>query len=65
MLITYKKKKAKVTILRSNEEMNYFFELFERLFSKKNDIGNNKLDSSSLFVRTELLQYGFKPAYID
>ena len=60
----YKKKKAKATILRSNEEMNHFFELFERLFSKKDDIGKNKLDSSSLFLRAELLQCGFRPAYI-
>lgn len=61
---SYEKRHGKITVFESEEEICRFYELFEALFSKRNDIGRSRLDSSSEFMRAEMLRYGFKPTYI-
>ena len=47
------------------DEKYKFYELFNKLFSKKGVDEKNKLDSSCEFLKGELMRYGFKPAYIS
>ena len=61
---SYQKNIGKVTRFTNADEIYEFDELFHRLFSKKNETGKSRLDSSCEFLRGELLQYGFKPEYI-
>jgi len=61
---SYHKNIGKVTKFTNIDEVYEFDELFHRLFSKKDEIGKNKLDSSCEFLRRELLQFGFIPQYI-
>lgn len=61
---SYCKNISKVTKITDIDEVYEFDELFYGLFSKKDETGKNKLDSSCEFLRGELLQYGFKPEYI-
>ena len=49
----------------TNEEAYMFNELFCSLFSKKDANNKSKLDSSCKYMRSELLEYGFKPEYIS
>ena len=61
---SYGKKQGKITVFESEEEIYRFCKLFDALFSKKDDVRKSKLDSSSEFMKAELLKYGFKPTYI-
>lgn len=58
---SYRKNIGKVTNFTKIEEV---YELYYRLFSKRDESGQNKLDSSCEFMRVELLQYKFRPNYI-
>lgn len=61
---SYGKKHGKITMFESEEEIYRFGELFDALFSKKDGARKSELDSSSKFMKDELLKYGFKPTYI-
>lgn len=61
---SYHKNVAKVTKFTNTDEVYEFYELFNRLFSKEDEKGKNKLDPSCEFLREEFLQYGFSPQYI-
>ena len=61
---SYDKNTRKITKLYDDSELYDFLSLFDDLFSKKDDIGKNKLDPSSMYLRDELLRYGFTPEYI-
>lgn len=62
---SYCKNIGKITKFTNEDEVYEFDVLFHNLFSKKDEVGKNKLDSSCEFLRGELLQYGFKPEYIS
>lgn len=61
---SYDKNRNKITSFETDEEAYEFLALFNLLFSKKDDVGKSKLDSSSQFLKNELATFGFKPAYI-
>ncbi len=62
---SYNKNIGVVTKFSNADEVYEFDQLFHKLFSKNDDSGKGKLDSSCEFLRAELLQYGFKPEYIS
>lgn len=61
---SYRKNIGKVTKFTNTDNVYEFDDLFHRLFSKRDEVGKNKLDSSCEYMREELLQYGFSPDYI-
>lgn len=61
---SYDKNVGKVIKLSNKNELNKFDNLFYCLFSKKDRMNEHKIDDSCIFLRNELLRYGFKPEYI-
>lgn len=62
---SYSKNIGEIIKFTNVDEIYEFDALFHDLFSKKDEVGNNRLDSSCEYLRGELLQYGFKPEYIS